>query len=82
MDAERAFAGRLNGSCQSPIAAYATLEGGRLSLDGLVAEPDGSRILRESIAGSIGEPQTLGERLADRLLGAGADTLLERLRAG
>ena len=82
MDAERAFAGRLGGSCQSPIAAYATLDGQRLTLDGLVAEPDGSRLLRDSISGSSDDSSSLGAALADRVLSAGADELLERLRAG
>jgi len=82
MDAERAFAGRLGGSCQSPIAAHATLDGDRLRLDGLVAEPDGSRLLRDSLTGSMQAPQSLGEQLAERVLSAGADALLERLRSG
>jgi hydroxymethylbilane synthase len=80
MDAERAFAGRLGGSCQSPIAAYATLEHDRLTLDGLVAEPDGTRLLRDSISGNAVEARRLGEQLADRVLAAGAGALLERLR--
>src|SRR6202023_698467 len=82
MDAERAFAGRLGGSCQSPIAAYATLDADakRLTLDGLVAEPDGSRLLRDSIAGGAENSRALGEELADRVLAAGARALLERLR--
>jgi len=82
MDAERAFAGRLNGSCQSPIAAHASLAGERLTLDGLVAEPDGSRLLRDSITGGADQASGLGEALADRVLGAGAGALLERLRTG
>jgi hydroxymethylbilane synthase len=82
MDAERAFAGRLGGSCQSPIAAHATLDGNSLMLEGLVAEPDGSRLLRDSITGSAADPRALGTQLADRMLAAGADTLLERLRGG
>ena len=80
MDAERAFAGRLGGSCQSPIAAYAVLHASGLTLDGLVAEPDGSRVLRDSIEGSAGDSRELGEELAERVLTAGADALLERLR--
>ena len=80
MDAERAFASRLGGSCQSPIAAYATLEAGRLTLDGLVAEPDGSRVLRDSISGAATEAGRLGRELAQRMLDAGAAPLLERLR--
>jgi hydroxymethylbilane synthase len=81
MDAERAFAARLGGNCQSPIAAYAKLDAQRLTLDGLVAEPDGSRLLRDSITGGAENPRALGEELADRVLSAGARALLERLRA-
>jgi hydroxymethylbilane synthase len=82
MNAERAFARRLGGSCQSPIAAHARLEGDALLLDGLVAEPDGSRLLRDSQSGSAGHPAALGALLAERMLAAGAGPLLERLRAG
>ena len=82
MDAERAFATRLGGSCQSPIAAHATLQEHHLTLHGLVAEPDGSRLLRDSISGAATDAVQLGRQLADRVMAAGADTLLERLRTG
>ena len=82
MDAERAFAARLGGSCQSPIAAYAELDAERISLSGLVAEPDGSRLLRDSLTGGTGNPAALGRELAERILAAGAGSLLERLGAG
>jgi hydroxymethylbilane synthase len=82
MEAERAFAHRLGGSCQSPIAAHAEIEGRSLILDGLVAEPDGSRLLRDRQSGSIEEPAALGRLLAERILAAGAGPLLQRLRAG
>jgi len=82
MDAERSFAHRLGGSCQSPIAAHARLEGRSLLLDGLVAEPDGSRLVRDTASGSVDDPAALGRLLAERILDAGAGPLLERLRAG
>jgi hydroxymethylbilane synthase len=82
MQAERAFSRRLGGSCQSPIAAYAELHADKMELQGLVAEPDGSRLLRDTLKGSHEDPEDLGLRLAERLLAAGADRLLERLRAG
>jgi len=82
MDAERAFAARLGGSCQSPIAAYAQLDADRITLRGLVAEPDGSRLLHDSLTGSAENPAALGRQLAERILAAGAGPLLERLRAG
>jgi hydroxymethylbilane synthase len=81
MDAERAFAARLGGSRQSPIAAFAELVGETLTLHGLVAEPDGSRLLRDTLSGSAENPAALGRQLAERILAAGAGTLLERLRS-
>jgi hydroxymethylbilane synthase len=81
MDAERAFAARLGGSCQSPIAAYAELDAGSITLRGLVAEPDGSRLLRDTVSGDAEHPAALGLQLAQRMLAAGAGPLLERLRA-
>jgi len=80
MDAERAFAARLGGSCQSPIAAYAELEADRITLRGLVAEPDGSRLLKSTVSGSAENPAALGRQLAERILADGAGPLLERLR--
>jgi len=81
MDAERAFAARLGGSCQSPIAAYAEHEADRITLRGLVAEPDGSRLLKDTLSGSADNPAELGRQLAERIMAAGAGPLLERLRA-
>ncbi len=80
MTAERAFAERLGGSCQSPIAGYAVRTADEITLRGLVAEPDGSRLLRDSLSGGTDNPAALGRRLAERMLAAGAGHLLERLR--
>ena len=80
LEAERAFAARLGGSCQSPIAGYAQLQAGELHLTGLVGEPDGSRMFRDSVRGGVAEAASLGRQLAERLLAAGAAELLERLR--
>jgi hydroxymethylbilane synthase len=52
-----------------------------LTLEGLVAEPDGSRILRDRLSGPVANRESLGEELAERVLAAGAGSLLERLRA-
>ncbi len=77
--AERAMNERLNGGCQVPIAGYATLDGERLSISGLVGEPDGSRILREQISGKIEEAAALGASIAESLLEQGADEILQQL---
>jgi hydroxymethylbilane synthase len=78
--AERAFAQRLEGSCQSPIAGFATLNGDRLQLHGVIGSPDGREMYRGSQHGAIADAEAIGVRLADALLKDGADQLLERLR--
>ncbi|MET0659484.1 MAG: hydroxymethylbilane synthase [Steroidobacteraceae bacterium] len=78
--AERALAQRLEGSCQSPIAAYAVLQQGALQLEGMVGAIDGSRIFRDRIQGPAEQAEALGVSLAERLLAAGADRLLAELR--
>ncbi len=78
LTAERAFSQRLGGSCQSPVGAHATLTADGLRLEGLVAAPDGTRVLRDAIDGAPHDAAALGVRLAERLLAAGAAPLLER----
>lgn len=79
--AERAVARHLQASCQSPVASFATLHGDDLTLLALVADIDGSRILREEITGSVVEAEALGIEVADRLLARGAAELLATDRA-
>ena len=79
LDAERAFAARLGGSCQSPIAGHAILSGDRIELRGLVGMPDGSQVLADAVNGPASDAVKLGTRLADRLLAGGADALLQSL---
>jgi hydroxymethylbilane synthase len=82
LEAERAFAARLGGSCQSPIAAYAELAGEFLQLRGLVGSPDGATIFADGITGPAQDAVSLGTALAERLLDAGAGPLLRSLAMG
>jgi hydroxymethylbilane synthase len=77
--AERAFLYRLEGGCQVPIAAYATLSDGQLMLDGLVAGVDGKTVIRDQIQGRSQDAHTLGVRLAERLLARGGDKILREI---
>ena len=74
--AERAFLRGLGGGCQLPIAAHARLEGELLKLDGLVAKPDGSKRLQESLSGPPETAEALGASLAATLMERGAGALL------
>jgi hydroxymethylbilane synthase len=77
--AERAFLAALGGSCQTPIAAYAEIEGDRLKITGAVIAKDGRTQLRNDREGSVGDAALLGRALAEHLLASGADRLLAGL---
>ncbi len=74
--AERAFLARLGASCRTPVAGYARLLGGQVTLLGLVGRPDGSEIIADQASGSAGEAAGLGVTLADALLARGAGAIL------
>jgi hydroxymethylbilane synthase len=75
--AERAFEARLGGGCHAAIAALSELNSAGLRLRGLVGDPAGGRLLRGEIEGATDDAESLGVRLADRLIGQGARELLE-----
>jgi len=82
--AERALLARLEGGCQIPIGALATWEGRRLRLRGLVAGLDGEQVVRGDETADVDsrhDAEKLGESLALRLLGQGADRILDGVRA-
>ena len=81
--AERAVARRFDADCQSPVAAHACLSGSELTLTAMVAAPDGSEWLRDSLCGRKDRAEAIGRALAERMLGHGARDILDRAaRAG
>jgi hydroxymethylbilane synthase len=72
---ERALLNKLGGGCQVPIGAFAEVREGRLHLEAIVAEPDGSKILRESLDGT--DPVQLGESVGEVLLQRGGEAILQ-----
>ncbi|MCB5409641.1 hydroxymethylbilane synthase [Pseudogemmobacter faecipullorum] len=72
LSAERAFLARLDGSCQTPIAGLALLEGDRLTLRGEILRPDGSEVIRDQISGPAIAGEALGQKLAGMLLSRAA----------
>jgi hydroxymethylbilane synthase len=72
---ERALLNHLGGGCQVPIGALAEVRNRGLHLEAVVADPDGTKILRESRDGS--DPVQLGESVGETLLQRGGDAILE-----
>lgn len=77
--AERAVNERLNGSCQTPIAAYAILDNDEIYLRALIGEPDGSLMLTASQRGLASDAHAIGICVADELLTQGAQAILDKL---
>ncbi len=80
VSAERAFLNRLEGGCQTPIAAYGQMTDDQVHLIGLVASLDGKTIYKHALKGPRREAANLGTRLADLLLDKGARVILETLK--
>jgi porphobilinogen deaminase len=68
--AERAMNAKLQGGCQVPIAGHAIHDGGELYLRALVGTPDGTRLLRAEGRAPGSAAETLGEAVANDLLGS------------
>ncbi|MCL4133359.1 UNVERIFIED_CONTAM: hypothetical protein GTU68_006337 [Idotea baltica] len=68
LDAERAFLLALDGSCETPIAGLAELEGGTLHLRGEVLRPDGSEALNDAASCPIEDGAAAGTEMAKKLL--------------
>jgi hydroxymethylbilane synthase len=77
--AERALLHRLQGGCQVPIAAHATLTGRQVSLEGLVSSVDGKELIRDTVEGAVEDPESIGVQLAERLLARGGDKILQAI---
>jgi len=83
--AERAANARLGGGCHVPLAVFAELNQGLMTVRGMVGEVDGSRVLHASISGPVEDNEDatiLGRHIAEDLLSQGAGSILDNVYAG
>jgi hydroxymethylbilane synthase len=74
--AERTLSRNFGGSCQIPLAAFATIDNEVMTLRAMVATPDGKRVAHASIHGPANNPEALGHEIADALLAQDAKSIL------
>lgn len=74
--AERTLSLTFGGSCQIPLAAFATVDGSGMHLRAMVATPDGKRIARAEINGEATAPEALGRQIASLLEAQDARSIL------
>jgi hydroxymethylbilane synthase len=77
--AERQFSQRLGGSCSVPLGCFATHEGDKFEIEGLLAQPDGKLILRAQRSGKTEDALSIADALADDLFAQGAQKILDEL---
>ncbi|VEN74659.1 Porphobilinogen deaminase [Candidatus Desulfarcum epimagneticum] len=80
VEGERAFLKRLGGDCHVPVAAHGRMEGGVLTLTGLVADVSGKKIARHLETGRPESAGEIGVCLAEALISRGADEILKDFR--
>jgi hydroxymethylbilane synthase len=74
--AERALLKALQGGCQVPIGAWARIERGEMVMEACVTSVDGLQFVKQRLAGPAEQAAELGERMAQQLIEAGAQSIL------
>ncbi|CAM3535463.1 hydroxymethylbilane synthase [Brevibacillus invocatus] len=75
--AERTFLHKLQGGCQVPIGAYATVEDGEIHLTAMVGSPDGKLICKSTASGR--DPVAIGLQVSEAVLAQGAADILAKV---
>ena len=81
VNAERAFLKALGGGCREPIAALGRVKGDILHLTGMVANHSSGETMRAELSGNASDPEQVGCQLAQEMMQAGADLLIDRKAA-
>jgi hydroxymethylbilane synthase len=74
--AERTLSRAFGGSCQVPLAAFATIDGDQMRLRAMIATPDGLRVAVADASGAADAPEVLGETIAAALEAQDAGAIL------
>jgi hydroxymethylbilane synthase len=77
--AERELLKVMQGGCQVPMGAWARVERGELVMDAVVCSIDGLQYVKQRASGPTDQPKALGTRMAQLLIEAGAQSILEEV---
>jgi hydroxymethylbilane synthase len=77
--AERSFGRVVEGSCEVPLGALATVRGDTMTIEAFIGMPDGTRLVRDKASGACREAERLGEAMGRKLLEAGGREILDEL---
>ncbi|MCR9249242.1 MAG: hydroxymethylbilane synthase [bacterium] len=80
LKAERAYLKRLQGGCSIPVFALANLSNNKISIKGGIISLNGQEKIVKELSGDISDPESLGTQLANDILAAGGDKILESIK--
>ncbi len=75
---ERDFISVIGAGCSAPVACNATIIGDIVTLQTMIGYPDGSNIIHESLSVRLGEHNTLGQKMANLMIGKGVLEILQK----
>ena len=81
LDAERALVRQLQGGCNVPIGAFATLDKEQITLTGLVASLDGKTLYKKEMTDIKTNAIALGRKIGDELIAMGADLIMQEIKS-
>ena len=81
LDAERALVSQLEGGCNVPIGAFATLDADKITLTGLVASLDGKTLYKKEMTDIKTNAIVMGRKMGDELIGMGADRIMQEIQS-
>ena len=76
---ERAFLKRLDGSCRTPIAGLARLQGDEIQFTGQILAPDGSAEFSQMVSGSVDQAEALGVQAAELIIERAGSAFIQAL---
>ncbi len=79
LDAERAVVTQLEGGCNVPIGAFATIKEDQMTLKGLVASLDGKTLYKTELQGRKLDAKSMGRELGNTLLDMGGDKIMREI---
>ena len=78
--AERHVLAAMHGGCSIPLGVYAQIHGDTITIDAMIADIDGKRLIRRSSCGPVSQSKACAQKLAEELLEAGAGEILDQIR--
>ncbi len=70
-----------SGGCSIPLGVYSEINGGNISIYAMISDLEGDKHIKRSITAPLDQALTAGEQLAQELLAAGGQEILDQIRA-